>query len=144
MIQKNLEVTKSIEINAEPAKIWDALTNPEKIKIYLFGTETISDWKEGSPILFRGEYQGQKYEDKGTITRFEPMKIFQYTYLSSFSGLNDEPGNYSLVTFRMEPSQDKVILTVTQSGFDNEEAREHSNAGWEFIIQKLIQILEAR
>ncbi len=35
------------------------MTNPEKIKIYLFGTETGTDWKIGSSIIFKGEYDGQ-------------------------------------------------------------------------------------
>jgi uncharacterized protein YndB with AHSA1/START domain len=39
----NLEVSKSIIVNADVAKVWDALTNPEIIKEYLFGTETITD-----------------------------------------------------------------------------------------------------
>ena len=38
----NLKVSANIEINTPTNKIWDVLTNPEKIKIYLFGTETIT------------------------------------------------------------------------------------------------------
>ncbi len=34
-MNKNLKVSKSIEINSSADKIWDTLTNPEKIKIYL-------------------------------------------------------------------------------------------------------------
>jgi uncharacterized protein YndB with AHSA1/START domain len=43
-MDKNLTVTATIEINADTNKVWDALINPEKIKVYLFGTETISEW----------------------------------------------------------------------------------------------------
>jgi hypothetical protein len=55
---KNMEtrpiVKKEPEINAPVAKIWDALINPEIIKEYLYGTQAISEWKEGSPLLFTG------------------------------------------------------------------------------------------
>jgi uncharacterized protein YndB with AHSA1/START domain len=48
-------VAKSnITIKADAARVWDALTNPELIKQYLFGTEAISDWKEGSSITYKG------------------------------------------------------------------------------------------
>lgn len=39
-MNSNLVAEASIEIKAKPADVWDALINPEKIKVYLFGTET--------------------------------------------------------------------------------------------------------
>ena len=49
-MDKNLIATQSVEINSSKEKIWEVLTNPEKIKVYLFGTETITDWKGNFPI----------------------------------------------------------------------------------------------
>lgn len=66
-MNKNLMVSKSIEINSAAENVWEVLTNPEKIKVYLFGTQTISDWKVGSPIIFQGEYEGHRYKDKGNV-----------------------------------------------------------------------------
>jgi uncharacterized protein YndB with AHSA1/START domain len=37
------KLNKEISIHADSAKVWEALTNPEIIKKYLFGTQTISD-----------------------------------------------------------------------------------------------------
>src|SRR5215831_12593852 len=90
---------KSIHINASTSKVWDALVNPAIIKQWLFGTNTISDWKVGSPIYFTGEWQGTAYKDKGTILQFEKEKVFQYNYWSGFSGLPDTIENYSIITF---------------------------------------------
>ncbi len=42
-MRQDLQVSESIVINADLAKVWDVLTNPEIIKEYLFGTETITD-----------------------------------------------------------------------------------------------------
>ena len=47
-----------ITIHASISKVRDALTNPEILKQYFFGTDTITDWKPGSPIKFKGEWQG--------------------------------------------------------------------------------------
>jgi len=80
-----------IGINAPIAKVWDALVNPETIKQYMFGTNVVSDWKEGSPIVWKGEWQGKTYEDKGVILRLVPRQIIQYSHFSPLSGLPDVP-----------------------------------------------------
>lgn len=40
-------IVNTIEIQATPEAVWDALVNPEKTKIYMFGCATVSDWQEG-------------------------------------------------------------------------------------------------
>jgi hypothetical protein len=50
-------------IEAPITDVWDALVNPGTVKQYMFGTDVISDWKEGSSIVWRGEWQGKPYED---------------------------------------------------------------------------------
>ena len=44
-MRHDLKSSSSVEINASPEKVWKVLTQPEFIKEYLFGTETITDWK---------------------------------------------------------------------------------------------------
>jgi uncharacterized protein YndB with AHSA1/START domain len=81
-MNKGLIAIASISINAPAGKVWDALTNPEVIKQYMFGTDVISDWKEGSPIAWKGEWQEKKYEDKGTILKIERERVLQYSHFS--------------------------------------------------------------
>ena len=83
----------SIEIEAPPGKVWDALTDPQLIKKYFFGTEAVSEWKVGSTLEFKGVWEGKEYLDKGTILELIPRKLLRYTYLSSFSGLPDVPNH---------------------------------------------------
>jgi len=139
---KKLAVKKSIEINTDTSQVWDALTNPEKIKQYLFGTETISDWKVGSPIIFQGEYQGQKYKDKGNILDIKEGQLLQYAYWSGFSGLEDKEENYSKVTYKIDRKERHTILTLTQEGFASEQAREHSENNWGMVLDKIKEIIE--
>lgn len=56
---KDLIAKASITINAPVAKVWEALVSPAMIKQYMFGTNVVTDWKEGSPIVWRGEWQGK-------------------------------------------------------------------------------------
>jgi hypothetical protein len=36
-------------------KVWETLVNPEAIRQYMFGTNVVSDRREGSPIIRMGE-----------------------------------------------------------------------------------------
>lgn len=141
-MNRELSIQKSISFNAEKSKVWEALVNPEIIKEYLFGTEVISEWKVGSTMIFQGEWEGQKYKDKGNILAIEPEKIFQYNYWSRFSGLEDKDENYSFVTYQISGEGNQTVLTLTQKGFANKQAKEHSEVSWEMILKKMKEIVE--
>ncbi|RYE21391.1 MAG: SRPBCC domain-containing protein [Sphingobacteriales bacterium] len=141
-MDKNLIAKASITINATPAQVWDAVTNPDKIKEYFFGTTTTSDWKEGSAINFKGQYEGTEYEDKGTIIKAEPNKVFQYSYWSSMGGSEDTPDNYAIITYTITPEADATRLEVLQEGANSEEAREHSVALWAGVLKSMKDMLE--
>lgn len=143
-MNKNLIASKSIQINANADRVWSVLTDPEKIKIYLFGTETTTDWEVGSPILFQGEYNGQQYKDKGNVLEKSVNKKLQYDYWSGFSGLEDRAENYSLVTYDIEEQGGgQVKFTWTQKGFSSEEGKCHTEAGLENMLNQIKQLAES-
>lgn len=140
----DLTVSQSIEINAEPEKVWEVLTNPEMIKEYLFGTETITDWNVGSEIIFQGEYDGHSYADKGVIMENDLYQKLSYSYWSGFSGLEEKPENFSLVTYTLveNESNKSTILTWAQNGYATEEGYNHSVSGMEEFLQQIKGIVE--
>ena len=136
-MNKNLIATQSIKINTKAEKVWRILTDPEKIKIYLFGTETTTVWNVGSPILFQGDYNGQRYKDKGTVIKNIENSLLSYHYWSGFSGLEDQPENYSVVTYKIDDiSENSVTFTWTQKGFANRESQCHSEEGLKTILEQ--------
>lgn len=141
-MKKELSVQKTISINANREKVWDALTDPDKIKEYFMGTHVKTDWKVGSPISFEGEHEGKNYMDKGTIMRNEKPKILQYDYWSSFSGLPDTPDNYSVVTYTLEDMNGSTKVTATQEGFANPEAQKHADVSWDMVLKNLKEVCE--
>lgn len=74
MDQKKQVARATATMNAPVSWVWDALVNPDVIKRYMFGTTVRSEWKEGSPITWKGEWKGKPYEDKGVILRLEPKR----------------------------------------------------------------------
>jgi uncharacterized protein YndB with AHSA1/START domain len=138
----NLIAKSSIAIHAPLSKVWQALTDPEIIRQYFYDTEVITDWKVGSPIVWKGEWEGKEYQEKGTILKSEPQRLLQYTYLSSFSGLEDVPENYANITYELEEDGDETILTVRQENIADERAREQSEKNWAMLLSNLKQLLE--
>ncbi|MGB0402980.1 MAG: SRPBCC family protein [Salibacteraceae bacterium] len=140
-----LKASQSIEINATAESVWDTLTNPEKIKIYLFGTETTTDWKVGSTIAFEGNYNGHVYKDKGNVLEVKENESLKYNYWSGMSGLEDKIENYFIVTYLIEStSENKVKFTWHQEGFPTEEKRLHTENGLIPMLEQIKNISEQR
>jgi uncharacterized protein YndB with AHSA1/START domain len=139
---KTLSLKMSVSINVPKAKVWNALTNPAEIKKYLFGTDTVSDWKAGSPIIFRGTWEGKAYEDKGKILKIEKESLLQYNYWSNFSGDKDEPENYSNITYQLTESKGRTIFTLRQDNIKSKDAQLRSENNWGMILNKMKSLLE--
>jgi uncharacterized protein YndB with AHSA1/START domain len=141
-MHKTLVAKQSVTIKAPAAKVWDALINPNMIKQYLFGTDAVSDWKVGSPITYRGVWQGKSYEDKGTVLDIVPGKVLKTTFWSSLAGLPDAPEHYKKVTYALASEHSGTRLTVTQDNNATEEDRDHSEQNWKMVLGKLKALLE--
>jgi uncharacterized protein YndB with AHSA1/START domain len=141
-MDKKFVARRTLAINAPIAKVWDALVNPRMIKQYMFGTNAISEWKEGSPIVFRGEWEGKRYEDKGVILQLEPERVLQYTHFSPLSGLPDTPENYHTVTVELTSQGTRTLLSLSQDNNASEQAREHSEKSWGIMLASLRDLLE--
>lgn len=136
--------SSSVLINATPSKVWEALTKPEIIKQYFFGTDTVTDWKVGHPIVFKGEWQGKSYEDKGTVLDFQPDKLLSYSYWSSMSGMEDKPENYARVAYQLAEQSGQTKLIITQNNIPDEETKEHSESNWKKVLDGLKSLLEKK
>ena len=142
---KNPLIAKTtIEINAPASVVWHALITPELIKQYLFGTEAISDWQEGSTVIYKGEWEGKTYEDKGKILKLIPNELMVATYWSSMSGIEDLPENYNTVTYTLTSNGEKTTLEVTQDNIATEETKQHSEKNWTGVLEGLKKVVETK
>jgi uncharacterized protein YndB with AHSA1/START domain len=132
----------TISINAPIEKVWEALTKPELIKQYLFGTEVTTDWQVGSPITYKGVWEGKAYEDKGKVLQNEPGKLLVSTFWSSLSGVPDIPENYQTVCYELSSENGGTRLTLTQDNNDSEEGAKHSEQNWNMVLEGLKKLVE--
>lgn len=140
---KGLIATASITIDAPAAKVWDALTDPARIKNYMFGSEVASDWQVGSAITWSGEWQGKPYQDKGEILRKEENRVIEYSHYSPMMGKPDAPENYHTVRIELEDKDGRTTATLTQDNNADETARAHSEKNWKMFMEGLKKEAEA-
>ena len=132
----------STTINIPMSKVWDALTKPHIIKQYLFGTEVTTDWQVGSPITYKGLWNGKAYEDKGKVVQIEVEKLLVSTFWSSLSGLPDVPENYKTVRYELTADGNGTRLTITQDNNESQEDANHSEQNWKMVLDGLKKLLE--
>ena len=131
-----------IQIDATPARVWSALTDPAEIKQYMFGSEVLTDWEPGSRIVWRGEYDGKSYEDHGEILVFEPDKRLVVTHFSPLQGAEDLPENYHVLAYDLEEVNGETRLRLSQDNNASPEAAQHSRANWETMLGGLKSVVE--
>lgn len=132
----------STNIKANPKVVFDALTDPAKVKQYLFGTDMETTWEIESPITYKGEWQGTTYEDKGQVLEFEQDKKIVTTYFSSMSGQDDEAANYQLVTYEVDGDDEETELTISQANIATQESADHSKENWSSVAQEIRKLCE--
>jgi uncharacterized protein YndB with AHSA1/START domain len=136
----NVEVSRTFD--ATPQQIWDALTKPELVKQYFFGVDLVTDWKEGSPISYKGMWEGKPFEEKGNVLKVIPLQELHTNYYSPSSGLPDSPENYQQVIYKISPEADgKTTLSIFQDNNASEESKTKSAANWTQVLANLQGIL---
>ncbi len=134
----------TIYLNAAAEKVWDALTNPEKVKLWQYGSELITDWKAGSKISFRTAWQDKVFEQYGKVLTLQPYKLISYSLFAPRPDLEDVPENYFVMNYILTPSGENTKLEIVQEdnrpGAVQEEPQGEDNP----ILQMLKNVVEGK
>ena len=139
---ETLDAHASIRIAAGPERVWRALVDPDQVREYMFGAEVRSDWREGSPITWSGEWKGKQFEDKGEILEVAPARRLRYTHYSPLTGEPDVPSSYHTVTIELAPAGESTDVELDQSGNADAKSREHSEQNWSQMLEGLKRVVE--
>ncbi len=140
-------VRRSLLLDAPVSRVWDALLRPELTRQYMYGCEAISNWQPGSPLLWKGTYEGQELVFvKGTVVEVEPERRLAYTMIDPNGGLEDLPENYLTATFALEPENGQTRLTIEQGDYtkvaDGEKRYADTLSGWDAALDGLRRVVE--
>lgn len=135
-------------IHATPEKVWETLTNPDKIERYMFGARCDSNWKPGSKSNFYVKQDDKEITVvKGEVIRSEENKLLEYTLFPADSDIEDIPENYIVAIFELEEDGDNTHLYVTQKGYSYVENGKKryidTMKGWKVALPMLKEVAES-
>jgi len=110
-------------------RVWQALTDPADIARYMFGARVTSDWVEGSPIVWEGEFKGKLFKDTGQVLTAKPPHLLRYTHRS---GQREHT-----VTVELREVAGTTHLQLTQTNNADETARRRSENNWTAMLDGL-------
>lgn len=138
----NYEARITKKVGAPASEVWDALTSPEKIKRYMFGTIVETDWKPGSKILWEGEWNGKSFRDEGTVLEAESGRHLRYSHFSPGVQHEDTSDNYHIVDIVLAGEGDGTVIELTQDNNRSPEAQKHSEENWSQMLDGLKEVVE--
>lgn len=104
----------TIIIDASKAKVWDCLTKPELVKRWQYGSVLHTDWKTGSRISFRTEWEDKVFEQWGTVLEVRPTDLLKYNLFAPAPGREDLPENYFVMNYILTEINGKTKLEIVQ------------------------------
>jgi len=130
----------SLIINAPVQKVWDALTNPELVKQWQFGSTLITSWQPGDEIRFRAEWENQVFEQWGKVLEVVPFQKIRYSLFAPRPGLEDKPENYFEMSYVLSEENGHVRFDIIQE--DNRPgAIQEEPQGEENVVLKTLKSL---
>jgi uncharacterized protein YndB with AHSA1/START domain len=121
-------------IRTTPAKLWEALTDPEMTRQYYYKTGVVTDLKPGGKFAYAGD-DGAIVLD-GEIVEIVPERKLVTTFKATWA----PEGEPTRVMFEIEPVGDTCKLTMTH--FDYEKSKAGVEMGWPMILAGLKTLLE--
>lgn len=136
---------KTVILNTIPETVWNTLTDFSLMKQWMgeneMNLEIITDWNVNGPIIING-FHHAKFQNKGTVLKYEPNRLLEYSHLSSLSRLEDKKENYSILRFELSLLQQQTALTLTIENFPTETIYKHLCFYWRATVEKIKTINE--
>ena len=134
--------TASIDIQAPATRVWSALTEPDQIAAYMFGSRVETDWEVGHPITWNGEWEGKPYQDKGQVLAYDEPERLSVTHFSPLTGQDDVPENYHTLVYELGENDGVTTVSLSQDNNGSEEEAERSRANWQMMLDGLKKQVE--
>jgi uncharacterized protein YndB with AHSA1/START domain len=112
-----LFIRKSIEINVPAETLWTVLTDNAFIPQYMFGCLAETDWKPGSPLLWKGAADGKIYV-KGHVVSVDAPRKLEYTVIDPNNpAVPDIPANYLTMIYEIREQGDGLVFELIQGDY---------------------------
>jgi uncharacterized protein YndB with AHSA1/START domain len=135
----------TVKILAPAEKVWLALTRPDLVKQWQYGSDLLTTWEVGKPIVFRNEWNGQVFEQKGTVMEFSPPSRVKYSLFVPRPDLRDIPEHHFFMIYELSESDGTTSLSVRQEDPRPPEPGETSGGeGGPDVLSTLKELVELK
>lgn len=144
-----LFIRNTLDVNAPVDALWRVLTDNQFIPQYMFGCIAETDWKVGSPLLWKGAADRKLYV-KGEVVSYEAPHLLRYTIIDPNNpAIPDIPQNYLTVTNTLkERGSSASTLEMTMGDYskvaNGQQRYEESAGGGDFILQAIKKLAEGQ
>jgi uncharacterized protein YndB with AHSA1/START domain len=137
----SLKHVYEIYIKTTPERLWQAITDPALVQRYYFNSVIESDFRPGSPLIYKQADSG-RLDIAGEVVEADPPRKLVHTFSVRWDPeLNADPP--TRVTWEITPMGEACLLAVTHDGFASETQTYHqTQGGWPMILSGLKTLLE--
>ena len=121
-------LTLKRRLNAPPAKVYAAWTEPAKIARW-FGPQGAEVLRAEADVRVGGRYRVIFRVPDGEVVPKQKL-VFTWAWIST-------PERESLVTVALKRDGDGTLLTLTHEQFFDEPARDRHRSGWSGVLDNL-------
>lgn len=131
-----------ITINAPTQRVWNALTKPELIKLWQYGSDLITNWEVGSDIRFRSEWEGKIFEQWGKVLEVRTNESVKYSLFAPRPDLEDKPENYFIMSYALTADKGQTKLEIIQEDKRPDAVQEELQGEENPLLQSLKKVAE--
>jgi len=117
---------------------------PGLVKQWQYGSDLLTTWEVGTPIIFRNEWNGRIFEQKGSVLEFLPESRLKYSLFFPRPDLQDIPEHHMFMTYELTESEGATSLLVRQED-PRPSAPDESTGGAEgpdvlSVLKELVEV----
>ncbi|HKF77138.1 MAG TPA: GNAT family N-acetyltransferase [Candidatus Dormibacteraeota bacterium] len=128
-----------IEVDAPPDAVWDAITNPELTRRYVFGCDIEGEWRPGAPWRYQA---GGRAVIVGTVLEADPPRLLRLTASNLWDPAAREDPPYR-ITWQVAPARGgRTRVRLTHDGFVDENASYRDSADLEPVLGGLRNLVD--
>lgn len=135
-------------LDATPERVWKAWTDPEEVARWMgpggwSGRFSATGLESGATYRIEMRHEdGDVAVAVGTLREVVPASRMVYSW--AWLGEDGTPGHETQVTLALRAVGAKTELTLRHEGFEDREARDNHNEGWDGALDKLVEFLAGR
>jgi uncharacterized protein YndB with AHSA1/START domain len=139
-----LFVTRRFDAPRE--RVFQAFTDPAQIPRW-FGEEGGPTWvvqldlRQGGSFVFRGTYQGDEWEVKGTYREVRAPERVVFTWMEGMAGRAPSVESLVTVEFRDLGGKTTEVALTHERDVDENERRSHEQ-GWKGCFDRMQKLIE--